>query len=96
VVVAIAETTKGIRRTAITDASGQYRITGLWPATYEVTAELSGFSTQVRKNVVLNLGQTGIVDFRMRVSPVKEIVEVTSDPPVVVGVFSDVGMTVSN
>jgi hypothetical protein len=83
VFVSIVETSKSIRRTAVTDAAGQYRITGLLPATYEVSAEFSGFSTQVQKNVVLNLGQTGIVDFHMRVSLVKQIVEVMSDPPVV-------------
>jgi hypothetical protein len=81
--VAIVDTSKSIRRTAVTDAAGQYRITGLSPATYEASAELSGFSTQVQKNVVLNLGQTAIVDFHMRVSLVKERVEVLSDPLVV-------------
>jgi hypothetical protein len=81
--VAVVETGKGIRRTVLTDAAGQYRTTGLSPATYEVIAELSGFSTQVRKNAVLNLGQTAVVNFRMQVSPRKEIVEVNSEPPVV-------------
>src|SRR5882724_1218996 len=81
--VAIVDTSKSIRRTAVTNAGGQYRITGLSPATYQASAELSGFSTQVQKNVVLNLGQTAIVDFHMRVSLVKERVEVLSDALVV-------------
>jgi protocatechuate 3,4-dioxygenase beta subunit len=36
--VAVVEAGKGIRRTAVIDAAGQYRITGLSPATYEFYA----------------------------------------------------------
>ena len=81
--VSVAESVRGIRRTTVSDAGGQYRLTGLPPANYEVSAELSGFQIEIQKNVVLNLGQTIIVDFRMKVSQVKEFVEVTSEPPVV-------------
>ena len=81
--VSAAESVRGIRRMTVTDADGQYRLTGLPPAAYEVSAELSGFQIEIQKNVVLNLGQTIIVDFRMKVSQVKEFVEVTSEPPVV-------------
>src|SRR5215831_3501367 len=41
----------GLQRSTITDATGQFRLTGLPPATYELTAQLSGFSTGVRKSV---------------------------------------------
>ena len=36
-------------RTAVTDGSGQYRITNLPPGTYTLTVALSGFSTVKRK-----------------------------------------------
>src|SRR5256884_272039 len=83
VAVAIVETGRGMRRTAVTDSGGQYRLTGLSPANYEVSAAMPGFESQVQKNVVLNLGETVVVDFRMTVSARREVVEVTSDPPVV-------------
>src|SRR3989442_1474277 len=83
VAVAIVETGRGMRRTAVTDSGGQYLITGLSPASYEVNAAMPGFESQVQKNVVLNLGETVVVDFRMTVSARREVVEVTSDPPVV-------------
>jgi len=44
---------------------------------------MPGFESQVQKNVVLDLGETLVVDFRMKVSAGKEVVEVTSEPPVV-------------
>src|SRR6266566_909965 len=83
VAVAIVETDKGIRYTVATDSSGQYRMTGLAPASYEVSAAIPGFESQVRKNVVLNLRETVIVDFQMKVSGGKEIVEVLAGSPVV-------------
>src|SRR5205809_6005309 len=58
-------------------------MTGLAAASYEVSAAVPGFESQVRKNVVLNLGETVIVDFQMKVSGGKEIVEVLAGPPAV-------------
>src|SRR6266704_1036250 len=83
VAVAIVESDKGIRYTVATDSNGQYRMTGLAPASYEVSAAIPGFESQVRKNVVLNLRETVIVDFEMKVSGGKEIVEVLAGSPVV-------------
>src|SRR2546428_3518571 len=83
VAVAIVETDKGIRHTVATDSAGQYRMTELAPASYEVSAAIPGFESQLRKNVVLNLGETVIVDFQMKVAAGKEIVEVLADSPVV-------------
>ncbi len=83
VAVAVVETDKGIRHTMATDSTGQYRLTGLPPASYEVSAAMPGFESQVRKNIVLNLGETVIVDFQMKVSAGREIVEVLADSPVV-------------
>jgi hypothetical protein len=44
---------------------------------------MPGFESQVHKNVMLILGGTLLVDFQMKVSAGKEVVEVTSEPPVV-------------
>src|SRR5437764_5076328 len=83
VAVGIVETDKRMRHTVATDSAGQYRLTGLAPASYEVSAAVPGFESQLRKNVVLNLGETVIVDFQMKVSGGKEIVEVLAGSPVV-------------
>src|SRR2546425_7933919 len=83
VAVAIVENDRGIRHTVATDSTGQYLLTGLPPANYEVSAAVPGFESQVRKNVVLNLGETVIVDFQMKISAGREIVEVLADSPVV-------------
>src|SRR5262249_9284312 len=65
------------------DEQGRYRITGLAPAVYDITASRTGFQTQVQKGVVVNVGETVILDFHLKVSQVSESVEVTSEAPVV-------------
>src|SRR5947209_7718395 len=81
--VTAVETDKGIRHTATTSSDGQYQITGLPPATYQITTGNGGFQTEIAKGVVVNVGQTVFLDFKMKVSTVAESVEVTTEPPVV-------------
>jgi len=83
VAVAIVQTERGIRYTASSDANGQYRTTGLAPGNYAVSAASPGFETQVHKAVVVSLGGTVLVDFRLRVSAQNETVDVMSEPSVV-------------
>jgi hypothetical protein len=83
VAVAVVDTQRGVRRTATSDVSGQYRIANLSPAHYDVSVAMPGFESQVQKNIELDLGQTVVVDFRMRISAGNEVVEVTSARPVV-------------
>ncbi len=77
------DTEKGIRRTSVSDENGQYELTGLPPTTYRVTAKISGFQTEVFKDVVVSVGQTVILDIRMKISAGLEVVEVSTEPPVV-------------
>src|SRR5438270_1296409 len=81
--VTATDLAKGIKHTVSTDNNGQYRLTGLQPATYSLSVSKSGFQSELAKNVVVNVGQTSTVDFPMKVSQVSESVEVTAEPPVV-------------
>ena len=81
--VTATDTTKGLSRTTVTDDRGEYRLSGLEPSTYSVTAELSGFQSVVRQGVVLNVGQVALIDFGLMLSQVSQRVEVTAETPVV-------------
>src|SRR6266478_9044587 len=81
--VEIEDSEKGIRRTALTGSDGEYQVTGLPPSTYSVTVRLAGFQTETHRNVVLNVGQTLILDFRLRVATGTAQIEVTSEAPTV-------------
>jgi hypothetical protein len=83
VTVTVVDTQTGLQRTAVTNATGQYRVTGLPPATYDVTARLSGFATDIRKGVIVMIGQTVVSDFQLKVSQVAIQINVTDLPPVV-------------
>jgi hypothetical protein len=81
--VAVEDSEKGIRRTAVTETDGEYRLTGLPPSSYSVTVTTSGFQTEIRKSVVLSVGQTLILDFHLQVASATAQVEVTGELPVV-------------
>src|SRR6185295_20282146 len=48
----------GFTRTDVSDAEGVYRLTALPVGTYDVVAELQGFSRIDNKAIVINVGQT--------------------------------------
>src|SRR5258706_795338 len=81
--VEIEDAEKGIRRTAVTGSDGQNQGAGLPPSAYSVTARLAGFQTETHKNVVVNVGQTLILDFQLRVATGTTHIEVTSESPAV-------------
>src|ERR1700720_2751915 len=83
VTVSVVDRQTGAKRTVVTDGAGQYRVAGLSPSTYEVSAALAGFATDLRKSVPVAIGQTVISDFRMKPAKVATVIEVTSEPPVV-------------
>ena len=69
--------------TAVSDERGEYRLRGLPPARYKVTAELAGFSTVVVADVELLVGQNRTVPFTMKVASLEETVTVTGESPLV-------------
>src|SRR5205807_1995269 len=81
--VDVVDVGKGTKHTVTADNNGQYHVTGLLPAVYNVSVAHSGFQTEIAKNVTVGVGETSILDFHMKVSSVAESVEVTTEPPVV-------------
>ena len=70
-------------RTAETDANGRYSVPALSPGKYIVAASQSGFSTQVREDVTLFLGETVHIDFTLSIAPATQTVMVTGEVPAV-------------
>jgi hypothetical protein len=82
-VVTATDVNKGIKHTVSTDNNGQFFLAGLPPAAYSISVTKSGFQPEVAKSVVVNIGQSLILNFPMKVSTVSEQIEVTTEPPVV-------------
>ena len=70
-------------RTAVTDGSGQYRITELPPGTYTLTVTLTGFSTVKREGIEVTGSGVIPINIAMRVGAVAETITVTGETPVV-------------
>ncbi len=81
--VNVADSQTGLKRTVTTNSTGQYRAAGLPPATYDVSVEMAGFATEIRKAVTVAVGQTVTSDFKLNLSPVATVVEVTGQQAVV-------------
>ena len=83
--------TTGFTRTETSDSEGVYRLSALPVGNYDVTAELQGFATVSKKDVVVNLGQTLAIDFAMKVAALAETVNVTGATPLIETTSSSVG-----
>ena len=82
VTISAVDTQTGLKRTVATDGAGQYRVAGLSPSTYEVSAALSGFATYFER---ASRSPSGGQSFRISNEPAKvtTVIEVMDRPPVV-------------
>ncbi|MHB8653352.1 MAG: TonB-dependent receptor [Terriglobia bacterium] len=72
----------GLVRRVITDEQGRYDLVSLPVGRYEVTAEKTGFRTEVRGAVTLAVGQEAMIDWTLQLGEVKQHITVTGEAPV--------------
>jgi outer membrane receptor protein involved in Fe transport len=75
--------------TATTGDAGQFRVIHLQPGLYVVTVDASGFTTYRQENIVVEVGRATGLDIALKAGGREEIVEVTSDAPVINTVQQD-------
>jgi len=83
VLVVAVEADRGILHSTETDTNGFYRLTGLPPTTYDITARATGFEAIQQKGLVLSVGSIEVVDFHLTLATSKAVVEVNAAPPIV-------------
>jgi Carboxypeptidase regulatory-like domain/TonB dependent receptor len=81
--VTAEDASRGIRLSATVEGNGQFRFTNLPPGSYDLTAQIPGFQTQILKGVVITVGQIANLDFHLQVATSTSVVEVSAAPPVV-------------
>jgi hypothetical protein len=81
--IAAVDTARGTRFTATSDDSGQYHLTGLTPGTYDVTAQSTGFATNIQRKVIVSIGAITTADFRLAVAAAGTVVEVNAAGPAI-------------
>ena len=67
--------------TAVTDATGYYRLINLPPGEYTVTAELTGFSPYKREGILLRAAVNFQVDITLSLGTLAETITVTGESP---------------
>ena len=95
VTVTLTEETTGLARTVVTNEAGRWVLPALQPGRYTIKAELSGFQTQNRAGVVVNVGQAITINLALPVGGLTDQVTVTGEAPLVEVTRSDVGTNIT-
>jgi hypothetical protein len=94
-VTAINEAT-GVSRETQTSGSGDYGFPDIPVGTYTLTFELTGFKKDVRKGIALDVNQVITLNMTMQLGGTQEIVDVTSEAPLVDTTSTQLGAVVNN
>src|ERR1700676_1865232 len=81
----------GAVRKTVADDTGTYRITSVPAGSYEVSASIAGFKTEVRSGINVTVGADVAVNFSLTVGAISEKVEVTAEAPQVDASISTLG-----
>ncbi len=81
--------------TTVSNETGAYRFPNLPPGLYDVTAELSGFTTNVQTGIQVSLGGTAELSVSLKVSTLAETVTVVAQAPIVDSTSSQVATNYS-
>ena len=91
VTVTAKSPTTGFTRTEVTDAEGVYRLNALPVGTYDLRAELAGFTPYDFKGVIVNISTAVDVNIDLKVAGVAESVSVSAESPLIQTTSSSVG-----
>jgi Carboxypeptidase regulatory-like domain/TonB dependent receptor len=94
--VTIKDVQRGVSRTLTTGDSGEYSAPNLFPGTYAVRAEASGFKIVERQNILLEVGKEARVDFSLQPGDTSQTITVTEQLPLVDTTNATLGGTLSN
>jgi ribosomal protein S17E len=84
----------GIRQSAPTNSSGQYLFLPLQAGPYEIAVEAKGFKRAERKDIVLQVGEKLGLDLRLEVGANTDVVNVTSETPLLTTTNANVGQVI--
>ena len=70
-------------QTTVSDDRGQYLVVGLYPGTYDMRVEISGFKSYERKNIALSPNDVRGMDVKLDVGQQSETITVTATQEVI-------------
>ncbi len=92
--IVIKDLATGIERTVTTNKDGFYIAANLLPAEYQVTISASGFNSEIKTGIKINVGAQQEFNLTLQVGTVTHRVEVTAEAPAVQLASSEISATV--
>ena len=92
--IVIKDLATGVERTVATNKEGFYIAANLLPAEYQVTVTATGFNTEIKTGIKINVGAQQEFNLTLQVGTVTHRVEVTAEAPAVQLASSDISATV--
>jgi hypothetical protein len=81
VAVTVKNVETGATRAVLTDETGGFRALSLPIGPYEVKAAKAGFKTRVRSGINLVVGQEAVVNLRLDIGDLTQVIEIIEPPP---------------
>ena len=86
----------GVAQDAVSNESGDYVFPNLAVGTYSLGFDLKGFKNIVRRSITLDVNQVVTLNITMPVGQAQEVVDVTSEAPLVDTTSTQLGSVVNN
>src|SRR5438309_6286360 len=86
----------GVSRDLQTNSNGDYVFVEVQPGTYDVQFEQKGFKKNLEKSVTVEVNQVVTLNTTMQVGATQEVVEVTSEAPLVDTTCTQLGAVVND
>lgn len=93
--ITVTDPATGFTRKAVSGATGEYSVPLLPPSTYILRVQAKGFSTVEQKGIALMVGQVLTLNQTLKPGATSEVVEVTSQAPLIETSSSEVVGSVS-
>src|SRR3982074_2929620 len=94
--VTLTNDATGVGRDTVTNDSGDYGFPQVPVGTYTLSFDLTGFKTNERKGIQVELNQVVTFNSTLQIGETKEVVEVTSEAPLVDTTSTQLGAVVNN
>jgi len=86
----------GVAQTTASNESGDYVFPNLSVGTYSLSFDLTGFKNNVRRSVTIDVNQVITLNMTMQVGQTQEVVDVTSEAPLVETSSTQLGTVVND
>ena len=93
--VVIKNSATGVARSVTTNTDGFYSAANLLPGDYEVAVSATGFNTEIKKGITINVGSQPVFNLALQIGTVSNSVEVSTEAPTVQLTSSEISATVN-